>query len=374
MNLPHNWKASGLLKLHFYKGLSPTLIKEILESYDSYSDFLEADLPEKLNLIVNQGELFRRGIKKPELESARQLELAKKNNISLISIWDPKYPALLKEIFQAPPLLFVKGELADNSANCVSIVGTRKCSNYGRINAQRFAEFFSHHNIVVVSGLAYGIDSIAQNAVASSSGITYAVIASGIDKLSPSTSVKNAEKIIEAGGAIISTYMMGTHALPAYFLQRNRIIAGISKATLVVESRIKGGSLNTAKFARDENRELYAMPGNITSPNSDGTNDMIARGLALLAKSPEQMYKELGFDHSENLKIDGLDSRQKRKLNFANENEKLVYEHLSYEPLHVDDLAQKCNIDISTILVNLLNLEFSGSVKQLPGKYYIIAI
>jgi DNA processing protein len=374
MNLPHKWNDAGLVKLHFYKGLTPTLIKEIVDKYHSYEHFLNADLPEKLNLIVNQGELFRRGIKKPETESVRQLDLAEKHDIKLISIWDAEYPSLLKEIYSAPPLLFVKGNLQTPSANCVSIVGTRKCSNYGRINTERFAEFFSKRNIIVVSGLAYGIDSIAHNSVVNSGGTTYAVIASGIDKLSPSTSVKNAERIIETGGAIISTYMCGTPALPAYFLQRNRIIAGISKATLVVESRIKGGSLNTAKFARDENRELYAMPGNITSPNSEGTNDLISRGLALLAYSPEQIYKELSFAEQENLSTEDIATRNSPQINFTNENEKIIYENLSYEPIHVDQLTEKCKIDISTILVNLLNLEFSGAVKQLPGKYYIIAI
>lgn len=374
MNLPHEWDDAGLVKLHFYKGLTPTLIKEIIETYHSYEHFLDANLPEKLNLIVNQGELFRRGIKKPETESARQLDFTEKNNIKLISIWDSEYPTLLKEIYSAPPLLFVKGKLQVPSSNCISIVGTRKCSNYGRINTERFTEFFSRRNIVVVSGLAYGIDSITHNAVVNSGGITYAVIASGIDRLSPSTSVKNAERIIETGGAIISTYMCGTPALPAFFLQRNRIIAGISKATLIVESRIKGGSLNTAKFARDENRELYAMPGNITSPNSEGTNNLISRGLALLAYSPEQMYKDLSFAESENISIDDLTSENNSKVNFANENEKIIYENLSYEPIHVDSLAEKCKIDIPTILVNLLNLEFSGAVRQLPGKYYIVAI
>lgn len=361
-----NWENLDLIKLSFYKGLTPSLIVSIVEEYDSYYDFSHADLPHNLNLIINQGELFKRGQIKPDVEAKKIEQLIDDHNIKVLSFWDANYPALLKQIHQFPPLLFYKGNLPPADENYFSVVGTRKCSSYGKINAERFSRYFATKGVTIVSGLAHGIDTIAHLSTIDSGGKTIAFIASGIDKLGPSTAVRNAKKIVETGGAVISMFRPGVKALPPYFLQRNRLISGISKATLIIESREKGGSLNTAKFARDQNRDVYALPGNISSEQSVGTNSLIKNGLAILAQSPEQIYSEINYQNTRSILFD-----EPVKINFKNIDEELVYGILSFEPIHIDELAIKTEIDVSQLLVTLLNLEFSGAVKQLPGKYYI---
>lgn len=329
---------------------------------------MSTDLPQRLNLLLHQGELFKKASKIPEKEAEKQLEISEKENIKIVSFWEHSYPYLLKHIYESPPMLFVKGELQEADKPAISIVGTRKCSQYGRIMAERFAEYFAAKGIIVVSGLAYGIDSIAHLAAVKAGGVTYAVIGSGIDKLSPSTSVKNSEKIIENGGAIISMFKNNVKAFPAFFLQRNRIISGISKATLIVESKYKGGSLNTAKFANLQNRDVYAIPGNIGAKNSEGTNNLIKNSMAALASSPELLFDEIGYENHSNYRITELP-----EIKFTSNEEKEIYSHLNFDPIHIDTLAVKVNMDMPQLLVVLLNMEFSNLIKQLPGKYYIKA-
>ena len=366
--LPKKWDIKGLLKLHFFKGLTPSQIKFIVDNFESYDHFSQADLPSHLNLVVNQGELFRRGIVKPEIEADKQISLVEKSNIQLVSIWDRKYPSFLKEIHQAPCLLFVKGKLRDPNVDTIGIVGTRKCSSYGKIHAERYAEYFSQRNAIVVSGLARGIDTIAHRAAMDNSGNTYAIVASGVDRITPLSTDKLADELIDSGGAVLSMFQCGIAAKTPYFLQRNRIISGISKATLVIESRFKGGALNTARFARDQGREVYALPGNIGNETSEGTNDLIKRGLGIITTSPEGLFEELNFSSPSNLSFEDIP-----EMYFENEEEQLVYKTLNFEPKHVDELVEITRIDIQQLLVILLNMEFSGFIKQLPGKNYIKA-
>jgi len=366
--LPNKWDIYSLLVLSYYKGLTSDIIKEIVEKYDSLDHLMNAELPQQLNLILHQGELFKKASKIPEKEAEKQLKLAEDSEIEIITFWDDRYPYLLKQIYESPPFIFVKGKLQIADIPSISIVGTRKCSQYGRIMGERFSEYFAAKGVVIVSGLAYGIDSIAHLSAVNAGGITYSVIASGIDKLSPSTSVKNSEKIIENGGAIISIFKCGVRAFPSFFLQRNRIISGMSKATLIIESKYKGGSLNTAKFANAQNRDVFAVPGNIGAKNSEGTNNLIKKNLAAIATSPESLFEEIGYDGYSNL---SLIEMPENKL--INEEERLIFKNLDYNPIHIDNLALKVGMDMPQLLVVLLNMEFSNSIKQLPGKYYIRA-
>jgi len=172
--------------------------------------------------------------------------------------------------------------------------------------------------------------------------------------------------MIAKGGAIITEYRCGTKSLQGYFPQRNRIISGLSKATIVIESAKKGGALITANFAFDQNRELYAVPGNINSERSKGTNLLIKNLKAQPAISPKFILEDLGI-----LSIDKVHKKQNKKLVFKNINQELVYNSIDSQPIHIDEIVQTINIDISELLVILLELEFDGFIKQLPGKYYI---
>ncbi len=365
MKLVKNWDKIDVLKLSFFKNVNSAIVQQVIDLYNSYDEFVNSNLPANLNLIFNQGELFLKTNQKPEIEAENQIELCEKNKVRLVSLWDLDYPYYLKHIFQPPTFLFVKGELGESDKNAIAIVGTRKCSNYGRIQTERFAEYMAQRDIIVVSGLAYGIDTYAHKATIKAGGTTYAVIASGVDCLSPSTMLKNAEEIVDNGGAVISTFKCKTRALPPYFLHRNRIISGISRAVLVSESKVKGGALNTARFARDQNRDVYAIPGNLSSEQSQGTNKLILDSLAKLAYSPEYILKDIGITDNFALSLDSLP-----KIEFQSDTEKIIYESLSYEPQHIDEIINNTNLDTAQVMVDLLNLEFRNLIRQITGKNY----
>lgn len=362
--LKNKWNKDDLLKLYLMKKISNNLHLKIIDKYTNFDNFTNDGNISFLNSNLKQNDLFEDNSDLNE-KFQEQLELCEKNDVQIISIFDEEYPKLLKEITHPPVILFVKGTLSENNSICISMVGTRRNTTYGKLAAQKFASVFANNNVIVVSGLAYGIDTISQMQVIKNNGITYSVIASGIDKLSPSESIKNSEKIIENGGAIISHYPCGTIAKPAYFLQRNRIIAGISVATIVVESNFKGGSLNTAKHAIQENRELYAVPGNILSEKSKGTNKLIKENKAIPALSPENILNELGITNDKDI------FESKEKIKFSDDKEEKIYNVLNFEPIHIDDISEKIDMDISETLVKLLEMEFKGLIKQMQGKNYI---
>jgi DNA processing protein len=293
------------------------------------------------------------------------IEKCKKFDIQMITIWDEQYPNLLKEISNPPMLLYVKGELNLQEKKCLAVVGTRSNTIYGKLTTDRFVSYFAERDIVIVSGLAYGIDTIAHKASLERKGKTIAVVASGLDKIGPQIAKDLASKIVDQGGAVISEYLPGTSAKPGYFPQRNRIISGMCSATLVVESGIKSGSLITARFALEGDREVFAVPGNITSEKSQGTNFLIKNNSAIPALSPEQMFNDLGWDKFI-FKENGQSS-----LKFDNDIEKRIFDTLSFEPIQLDELSNNTNLEISQILVNLLNLEFKGYIKELAGKNFI---
>jgi len=361
MAIPNNWNILDILRLSYSKKLTSYELIKIVGEFSSLREF--ADSNHQLKIKAFSDELFSSDNIYYE-ESSRQLETIEELKCQTITFWDDKYPELLKSIAYPPPILYVKGELQRNDSVCIAIVGTRRATTYGKLCTERFAEFFARNEVITVSGLAYGIDTTAHMAVVKAGGLTYSVIASGLDKLSPSLSVKNAEKIVQSGGAIISEYKMGVKANLSTFPQRNRIIAGISKAVIVVESAIKGGSLITAKIAFNEGRDVYAVPGNITNRTSEGTNELIKTESAKIALSPEQILRDLGFD-----KIAPINEKNNPK--FTNPVAEKIYGILNHEPIHIDVLMQQSGIDISTLLVVLLELEFNGNIRQLPGKYYI---
>lgn len=360
-----NWSIVDILKLSFFKGVGDNITYEIINNYDSFDDFQNAKLPAKLNLIFNQGELFKSNQQKPEFEAEKQLEICEKNNYKIVSFWDDDYPYLLKQIYLPPPILFVRGQLQASDKDCISIVGTRRNSSYGKIQAERFAEYFAQRGVIVASGMAFGIDCIAHQAVIKSGGTTYAVIASGLDCIKPPVAQKLSDAIVDSGGAILSTFKCQTIAFPPLFLQRNRIISGLSRAVIVIESKIQGGSLNTARFARDQNRETFALPGNVSSETSAGTNNLIAESLAKVALSPEYIYSDLSFSNQQNISINDI-----KKIEFESESEEKIYNTLSQEPIHIDEIINLTELETSVVMVDLLNLEFRNLIRQTTGKLY----
>lgn len=366
MALPGNWAIGDILTLTCIRGLNNPMIRQLVGNYNSLDELLESDKPVILDNKLPGRELFPKDISPCREEAQDQLSRINNTDLHIISYWDDSYPQLLKETTHPPIALFIWGRLPDNRSNIISIVGTRHSTSYGRLTAEKFASAFTAAGIIVCSGLANGIDTIAHLSTIESGGTTYAIIASGLDCIAPPHILKNAGKIVETGGSIISEYKFGTKALPAYFPQRNRIISGISKATLVVESGKTGGALITARFAFDQSREVFAVPGNISSEKSIGTNELIKKGLATPALSPASMLEDLGLI-SDSASL----FSQPKAIKFNSIEEERIYYELSNEPKHIDEILQTMNIEISELLVKLLELEFKGVIRQLPGKYYI---
>jgi DNA processing protein len=362
-NIPNGWDIASIIALTYIKGLSYNECSKIINKYISFEHFKE----NAFNL--QQKDFFENEDKdkKSNLEKAQeQIYYSEKNNYKIITIWNEIYPNLLKQIDYPPVVLYIWGDLQSPDATSISVVGTRKCSQYGKLATEQFVSEFVNQNIVITSGMAYGIDSIAHRTAINNGGISYAVIASGLDKIQPRIAMQTAQEIVASGGAIISEYKFGTNALQGYFLQRNRIISGISKATLVVESAYKGGALNTAKFADMQSRVVFVIPGNISSEKSVGTNNLIRRHKAMVALTPTTMLEDMGL-----AEIDYNKTNIKQNISFSNDAEEKIYNNLSNEPLHIDSLIGLTGLDISEILVQLIEMEFNDLIKQLPGKHYV---
>jgi DNA processing protein len=365
MPIPNKWSLENVLALSFIRGINVNIQKQSIEKYQSLDHMMESELPPALAAKLSQGDLFSSPVKPAETAAKSQLEICASENVDIITIWDDEYPSILRQIAYPPVVIYTKGGLQPPETISIAIVGTRRCTTYGRLTAEHFAKNFARAGVIVTSGLAYGIDTASHIAAIEAGGASYAIIASGIDSISPSISRRNSEKIIEAGGAIISEYPCGTKARPGYFPQRNRIISGVSVATLVVESAAKGGALITANFAFDQQREVFAVPGNISAERSAGTNKLIQKQIASIALEPEEILEELGLSAADNKK------EGQTEIRFSNKTEKMIYDNLNLEPVHIDELAEKTGLDMPEILTRLLNLEFEGLARQLPGKYYI---
>ncbi len=364
MSLLKQWTNREILALSFVRGSNSTKQLQIIEQFKSFEDFFNSNQINKFLKPTND-ELFVPSFNVFDSVD-KQLELCEKNKVNIVSFWDNDYPKLLKEISYPPVLLFVKGKLQAADKYGIAIVGTRHRSIYGKMVTEKFAEVFVKNGLIVISGLAYGIDTDAHLATVKSNGVTYSVIASGIDLLSPSISVKNAERIVESGGAIISEYRCGVAANLGSFPQRNRIISGIAKATVIIESGIKGGSLITARMALNENREVFAVPGNISSKTSQGTNKLIKETAAIPALSAESILEDLGIGQSLFTK-----NQIENKPVFSNPTEKKIYNLINDVPMHIDFISSVAELEISETMVRLLELEFRSLIRQLPGKYYV---
>ncbi len=357
--IPGQWTRTDILALTLLSGIRGQRIRQIVEEYPSAPAFLDT---------APDGKWFRSETlfgaqqwEEARAKAEQQQERADRFGAQIVTFWDDGYPALLREIYYPPVVLYVWGSLQPADSVAVAIVGTRRATQYGRLVAEHFVETLARAGLIIVSGLAYGIDSVAHRATLQVGGVTYAVIAAGLDKLSPSTAVKLAQQIVDKGGAVITEYPFGIKAIPSYFPMRNRIISGIAHTVLVVESGEKGGALITARFALDQNRELFAVPGNITSEKSKGCNLLIQRSQAMPALSPDDILRTFGVEPK---------PEQKLTVSLTPEEEQL-YAALSMEPQHIDEIAEQLGMPVNQVMVLLLQLEFKGVARQLPGKLFV---
>jgi DNA processing protein len=366
------WLALGLTR-----GLGPRLTGKLLGRFGtpeaifraSLTELESCDLPAATARAVSFHEGFSPAAK--ELASIREL------GVQLINWNDTEYPPRLLEIYDPPPLLYLRGDPQVLRRHCISIVGTRRPTLYGNLMAERLARDLAERGLLIVSGLARGIDSSAhKGACASIRGSTVGVLGTGIDVLYPKENKKLFAEV-EKRGAIITEFQLGAHAAPENFPVRNRIVAGMSLGTVIVEGAQYSGSLITGRLAMEFGREVYGVPGNVTQPSSFAPNQLIKQG-AKLVTDWQDVVEELPTEiRTELFPVDETTIEERATL-FSAElapEQKKLYDLLSVEqPMHVDEIVQKSGMSSSVGLATLCEMELRGIIRQLPGKQFVRAV
>ncbi|MCH7770448.1 MAG: DNA-protecting protein DprA [Bacteroidetes bacterium] len=362
----------NLYSLLSIEGIGPGKIRSLLAKFKSTEKILSSDYKSLLEAeginynLAGRIQGAAKNRKRIKIWVEEQLDDLQKLNAEIITIWDESYPRLLKKIYDPPLVLYIIGSLTDFDEYSIAIVGTRQPTNYGRVQTERISGDLAEQNITIVSGMARGIDSISHSAAISKGGRTIAVIGSGLDVIYPPENNKLFKMICE-NGAVISEFVLGTKPDAMNFPKRNRIISGMSLGCIIIETRVDGGAMQTARFALDQNREVFAVPGNLGVKQSEGTNRLIQKGEAELIKSAEDVLLEL------ELKLKPVLGKNipkhQEELNLFEEK---IYTALNSEALLIDNIAKATDLSTSDCLVHLLSLEFKGLVKQLPGKMFML--
>jgi DNA processing protein len=294
-----------------------------------------------------------------------ELALLAKHGVRVCTWLDDDFPAMLREIPQSPPVLFVRGAVAPNFEQAVAVVGTRKVTPYGRQACEHFCEALARAGVAIISGLARGVDAVAHRVALEQGAATVAVMAGGIDQVYPRENAGLADRILEHG-CLVSEYPVGIPARPDYFPRRNRILSGLAKATLVIEAGEGSGALHTANWAFEQGRDVFAIPGSVFSRQSWGTNQLIRESTAKLVATPEQLCQELNLlSAGTQLPLGARSAAEAVKPRpAATQEEGKILHYLKEAPLHVDELARESGLPIAQISSTLQVMELKGIVRQ----------
>lgn len=353
------------IALSMVPDIGPVTVRRLILRFGDPKAVFSADIDE-LKVVDGIGEKRAKNIKGffEWRKIERILHGLERENARVILYTDEEYPSLLKEIEDSPIVLYVKGEIVDDDRVSIAIVGSRKATSYGRIVTERMAEELTEAGFTIVSGMARGVDTIAHSAALRAGGRTIAVMGSGIDLIYPPENKILFERIT-GSGYVVTEFPLGTPPNKENFPKRNRLISGLSLGVVVVEATEGSGALITARAALEQNREVFAVPGNINSPNSAGTNELIRRGAKLIQRS-DDIIEELapllrGF----------IRMRKNNPVDLTDE-EKEVCSKLTFEPRHVDDIVRDSRMPMQKILSLLLSLELKGIVSQTEGKRFYL--
>ncbi|MDX1695184.1 MAG: DNA-processing protein DprA [Ketobacteraceae bacterium] len=362
--------------------LGASLFNRLLSAFDSLQSACESSPKRLMALGLNQDQIsaikgFLDGTNQSLQEGvALDLEWLSQENHHLVTLLDPGYPSLLKEITSPPPLLFVKGDPDLLNWPQIAIVGSRHPSRQGVQNAAQFAEYFVRQGFTVTSGLAMGVDAAAHEGALKGEGHTIGVTAHGLDSIYPKRSRALADAMLEKG-AWVSEFPVGVAPKPAYFPRRNRIISGLSMGVLVVEAAVKSGSLITARQAIDQNREVFAIPGSIHNPLSRGCHAMIRQGAKLVEKAEdvtEELLPLINYQRSQ-LNLDFETSETVSATHDAhhsyanNSTEYQILSVLDHDPMLVDEIVTRTGMNVADINAALVMLELDGAVTTQPAGY-----
>jgi DNA processing protein len=351
------------LGFNYVSGIGPAKIQALLGYYGSLERAWNATDQQlrEIGLDIRAIQSFNDVRQTFDLDRyARQVEVS---GAQVVTLESPGYPDLLREIPAAPPLLFYRGQFEPIDRWAVAVVGTRRLTAYGRQVTRDLVSGLVRNGITIVSGLARGIDAVAHRTALEEGGRTIAVMASGIDKVYPPEHRDMAREIVGGHGVIVSDYPFGAEPESNHFPARNRLISGLSLGVVVVEAGEKSGALITSRFALEQNREVFAVPGNIHSPVSVGTNRLIQQGGKLVSRV-EDILEEL------NLRMAADQAVAKVVLPETAEEAALISQ-LSSQPLHVDELGRLTGMPISLISSTLTLMELKGMVQQVGGMNYV---
>ncbi|HEX3230875.1 MAG TPA: DNA-processing protein DprA [Pyrinomonadaceae bacterium] len=369
------------IALNMTPGVGPRVTARLLEHFGSAEAIFDAPrrelallrlTPESIESIAAR-ELYDRA--ESEIGKVRQL------GAEILVLDDGVYPTLLRETYDPPVVLYVKGAWAECfDRACVAIVGSRRCSTYGQNAALMLSRELAQRGVTIVSGLARGIDAAAHRGALEAGGRTVAVMGTGLDQVYPRDHRKLADEILKHNGALITQFPLGTPPVSENFPYRNRVISGLSLGTLVVEAAENSGSLITARLAMEQNREVFAVPGNITSRNSFGTNYLIKGAGAKLVQQWQDVATELPAEIAAELLPPPSRKKKKGELvdqlqltpSDLNEHERAIFKLLTTDtPQQIDALAESTRLSITQLTAALLSLEMRELIRALPGKCFV---
>ncbi len=367
------------LKLHLLPGLGPKTLAALLERFESAERIIRTPASELItvsNIGQKTADQLTEALTKLNIDA--EIALVEKHQARMLHLDHPEYPTALRTIPTAPFFLFTRGTFQPTDAKSVAIVGSRHCTAYGRRVASRLAEGLVRAGWTIVSGLARGIDGVAHTAALDAGGRTVAVLAGGLGKLYPPEHKELAERVVQQG-VLLSEMPMAMAPMPDLFPRRNRIISGLSRATIIVEAALKSGALITARLAGEQGREVLAVPGPIDSEASEGPHQLIRQGATLVRSVDDvlealQALPQLDTDNSETKSAGSRSASTAPQIKeppaTLSPVQLQLWQSLGSESANVDDLVTATQLGISEINSGLLMMELAGHIRRLPGNRF----
>lgn len=344
--------------------VGPRIARKMIHHFGSAEQIFRASKKDLLELGAVGSEILQQGTDASIRFAEGQMNFCEEVGAQVLSFYSNSYPDKLKECFDAPLILYQKGNCSLNRNKMVAIVGTRDCSSYGKSFCKELVVELQKYEISIVSGLAYGIDACAHQSACDNGVLNHAVVAHGLDRVYPASHSGLAKQILKKG-SIITEFATGTQPDRENFPKRNRIVAGMVDAVVVIESSIRGGSMITARLGNDYNRDVFAVPGRVSDKRSEGCNYLISNHQAHLLSDPAELVNAMNWQTSSARKEEV--STQPIDLTEA---EAKVWQVIGSDLLSIDQIAHESGLSVSEISVQLLMLEMKGCVEQFPGKKY----
>lgn len=371
MSNPNSKELIFELALNLIPKIGPSLYRNILAYTGSAIDFF--DLPpgkiSKIPRVANKLAEIRKDKDQYLREASDIISKCEKKGIRILTFSDQEFPTRLKIMDDCPMVLYTNGQVNLNPNRSLAIVGTRNATEYGKNITKKIIEDIVPYHATIISGLAYGIDIEAHKTALANNLPTLGILGSSVDQVYPALHKNTADQMMESGGGLVSEYPPGTVMHPSNFPRRNRIISGLADAVIVVEAAQKGGALITAEIAFSYNKEVFAVPGNLLSTYSEGCNNLIRSMKATIYTGPKDLEEALSWS-KENLSATNTKNRILDLSKFNEEEKAVLSILLEKKELEIDQIAILLNVSISSLASTLLNLEFEGLIKSLPGKKY----